>query len=245
MADQPWFVDAFQADYLDVYAHRDDTAAAREVRGALSLLRHDHARSRLLDLGSGAGRHAQAFRAERCHVTCMDLSADLVLRSRERGLPTCRGDMRAIPFRDWAFDSVACLFSSFGYFEAESEHERTLGEIARILAPGGAVLLDLMDRETVRRNLVLQGVDMINGTLIEVERHMTDDGRRVEKAIRFVRKDGGSRSWTESVRLFDEDELSELARRAQLVVELTVGDYDGRPHRSGETRRLVVLRKQR
>src|SRR5262245_46593945 len=111
MTAAPWYVEAFRADYLEVYKHRDEAAAAREVRGALSLLRHDRPRGRLLDLAAGAGRHALAFRAERCHVTCLDLSDDLTRAAAGRGLRTVRGDMRALPFRDWAFDSIACLFS--------------------------------------------------------------------------------------------------------------------------------------
>ena len=241
----PWYVEAFRADYLDVYAHRDEAAAAREVRGALSLLRHDRAAGRLLDLAAGAGRHAQAFAAERCHVTCLDLSADLTKACAARGLRTVRADMRGLPFRDWAFDSVGCLFSSFGYFEDEADHQRTLDEIARVLTPGGAALLDLMDPLTVRLNLQPQSVDMKDGAVIEVERAFTADGRRVEKHIRMVRSDCDSRSWKESVRLFQAEELEQLAARAGLGIEQVVGDYDGRPHRSGETRRLVVLRKAR
>lgn len=243
MSSQPWFIDAFTADYLDVYAHRDEAAAAREAKGALSLLHHRRARGRLLDLAAGAGRHALAFAAERCHVTCVDLSADLTERARQRGLRTVRGDMRALPFRDWAFDSVTCLFSSFGYFETDAEHSATLVDIARVLCPGGRVLLDLMDGETVARRLVPQGVDLVGDLIVEVERSLTPDGRRVEKWIRLVRGDRLEKAWKESVRLFSAPEIDALARGAGLTPVSVHGDYDGRPHVSGETRRLVVLEK--
>jgi SAM-dependent methyltransferase len=245
MTAAPWYVEAFRADYLEVNKHRDEAAAAREVRGALSLLRHDRQRGRLLDLAAGAGRHGLAFAAERCHVTCLDLSDDLTQLAAGRGLVTVRGDMRALPFRDWAFDSIACLFSSFGYFADEADHQRTLDEIARLLAPDGGVLLDLMDRDTVAQQLQPQSVDMVDGMAIEVERALTADGRRVEKHIRVLRSDCQRRSWSESVRLFSGDEVAQLAQRARLVVETVAGDYDGRPHRPGETRRLVVMRKPR
>ncbi len=245
MNDSPWYVEAFRADYLDVYRHRDDAAAAREARGALSLLRHDRARARLLDVAAGTGRHSAAFRAERCHVTCLDLSEDLTRECAARGLRTVRADMRAVPFRDWAFDSVSCLFSSFGYFDDDEQHAATLREFARVLAPGGGLLLDLMDPETIRLHLVPQSVDMVDEAVVEVERAITADGKRVEKSIRYVRNDCTVRSWHESVRLFTGAELEGLAARAHLEVERVVGEYDARPHRSGETRRLVVLRKPR
>jgi len=245
MTTQPWYVDAFTADYLDVYAHRDGAAAAREAKGALSLLRFSRERERLLDLASGAGRHALAFTAERCRVTCFDLSSDLTRRARAAGLSTVRGDMRRLPFRDWGFDAVTCLFSSFGYFRAEHEHADTLREIARVLSPGGRVLLDLMDPDTVATTLVPQGVDMIGDLVVEVERSMTSDGRRVEKAIRLVRGDRCEKSWIESVRLFSGAELERLIDGAQLELLQTLGDYDGRAYVRGTTRRLVVLRKPR
>lgn len=245
MSAQAWFIDAFTADYLEVYAHRDEAAASREARGALGLLRHDRAKHRLLDLAAGAGRHSLAFAAERCHVTSADLSTDLTRRCRSEGLRTVQADMRHLPFRDWSFDSVVCLFSSFGYFEDDDEHRRTLGDIARVLTPGGGVLLDLMDRETVIRNLVPQGVDVVGETTIEAERSITADGKRVEKHIRMLRSGMDVRAWKESVRLFTTEEVESLADGAGLTLETTVGDYDGQPHEPGRTRRLVVLRKPR
>jgi SAM-dependent methyltransferase len=239
----PWFVDAFTNSYLEVYAHRDETSARREAAGALSLLRHDGGQGPLLDLCSGAGRHSRAFRTAGCPVVCFDLSPDLVLQSAAIGLPTVRGDMRALPFRGGSFAAVTCLFSSFGYFETDAEHGATLLEIARVLAPGGRALLDLMDRETVRCQLRPQSVEVTEGRTIEVERALSDDGSRVEKAVRLRRSGAPTRLWHESVRLFTSDELQVLANGAGLLVERTCGDYDGRPHVPGETRRLLLLRK--
>ncbi|HTE05972.1 MAG TPA: class I SAM-dependent methyltransferase [Planctomycetota bacterium] len=239
----PWFVDAFTNSYLEVYGHRDETSARREVQGALNLLRHDGSQGRLLDLCSGAGRHSRAFRLAGCPVTCFDLSPDLVRQSAELGLPTVRGDMRALPFAGGSHAAVACLFSSFGYFDTDAEHQRTLCEIARVLAPGGRALLDLMDRDTVRAQLRPQSVEVMEGRTIEVERALTDDGTRVEKAVRLRRSGAPTQLWQESVRLFTADELQLLANGAGLIVERTCGDFEGRPHVPGQTRRLLLLRK--
>ena len=239
----PWFVEAFTATYLEVYSHRDEASARTEAKGALNLLRHDGGKGRLLDLAAGTGRHARAFRLFGCDVVCVDLSRDLTHRCAALGLPTARGDMRAIPFADGCFGAVACLFSSFGYFEDELEHQATLNEVARVLAPGGSVLLDLMDPDTVAFNIEHQSVELVNGKTIEVERAITEDGLRVEKHIRMLRSGSQPRVWNESVRLFTRDDLDTLATRARLRIEGVYGDYDGRPHASGETRQLVVMRK--
>lgn len=241
----PWYVEAFTDAYLDVYSHRDEASAAREARGTLNLLRFDGGQGRLLDLCSGAGRHARAFRLLRCQVACMDLSPELVRRSAALGLPTVRGDMRALPFADQAFGAVACLFSSFGYFDDDAEHLAVLREVFRVLRPGSGALLDLMDPETVRFKLRPQDVQQNDGRTLEIERALADGGRRVLKSIRMIRDGSATLSWHESVRLFRRDELEALAVRAGLRLEGTWGDFDGRRHLPGETRQLVVLRRPR
>ncbi|MHC4845721.1 MAG: class I SAM-dependent methyltransferase [Planctomycetota bacterium] len=239
----PWFVEAFTAEYLEVYSHRDEASARTEAKGALNLLRHDGGKGRLLDLAAGAGRHALAFRMLGCDTTCLDLSSDLTRRCAAQGLRTVRGDMRRIPFADGTFGAVASLFSSFGYFEDETEHQATLDEIARVLAPGGSVLLDLMDPDTTAVNLEHQSCEVVQGKTIEVERAITDDGLRVEKQVRVLRSGSKPRVWHESVRLFTRDDIAALATRARLRVEAVYGDFNGCPHESGETRQLVVMRK--
>ena len=239
----PWYVEAFTESYLDVYPHRDERSAAREARGTLNLLRYDGGKGRLLDLASGTGRHGRAFRLLRCPVVCLDLSMELAQRSVALGLPTVRGDMRVLPFADQSFAAVACLFSSFGYFEHDDEHLRVLHEVSRILRPGGGLLLDLMDPETVRFKLRQQDVEQADGRTVEIERALTDGGRRVIKQIRLIRDGSATLSWHESVRLFTLDEIEALAVRARLRLAGVWGDFDGRPHLPGETRQIVALRK--
>ncbi|MHC5209197.1 MAG: class I SAM-dependent methyltransferase [Planctomycetota bacterium] len=241
----PWFVEAFTSAYLEVYAHRDEESARREAKGALNLMRFEAGRGRLLDLAAGAGRHAIGFRLLGVPVTCLDLSPELARKCRAHGLSVVRGDMRALPLLDASFGAVVCLFSSFGYFEEETEHQVTMDEIARVLLPGGIVLLDLMDPDTVRYALRPQDVEIVDGKTIEVERELVQDGKRVNKQIRVLRDGATNQVWRESVRLFGYDELEALATRAGLRVLAQYGDYDGRPHASGETRRLIVLGKPR
>lgn len=238
-----WYIDAFTADYLDVYPHRDDASAEVEARAALGMLRFDPVRGRLLDLASGTGRHALALAQQRCRVTALDLSADLIERCAARGLRAVRGDMRALPFGDGTFGAVTMFFSSFGYFADDEQHLLVLREIRRVLVAGGGVFLDLMDPETVAAALEPQSIEIDGGRTIEVERRLVDGGRRVEKSVRLLRRGAEPRSWTESVRLFTGGELGSLAHRAGLGVASTHGDYDGRPHESGRTRRLLVLRR--
>jgi len=57
-----------------------------------------------------------------------------------------RLDFRALPFRNGCADGVFCAFTSWGYFASEAENLRQLTEFARVLKPGGVLLLDLVGR---------------------------------------------------------------------------------------------------
>ncbi|MFM8478514.1 MAG: class I SAM-dependent methyltransferase [Planctomycetaceae bacterium] len=100
--------------------------------------------SRILDVGSGAGqilRHLLDTARPDCEIVGFDLSWEMLRRARER-LNSPRpvfvaADMRALPFRDNSFDCVTC-----GYvLEYLPDPRDGLREFARVLRPGGVVLL--------------------------------------------------------------------------------------------------------
>jgi len=100
--------------------------------------------SRILDVGSGAGqiiRHLLATSQSQTEVVGFDLSWQMLKRARER-LNSDRpvfvaADMRALPFRDASFDCVTC-----GYvLEYLPDPKDGLREFARVLRPGGTILL--------------------------------------------------------------------------------------------------------
>jgi SAM-dependent methyltransferase len=240
-----WFEDAFRADYLRVYPHRDDAAAAGEVRAWLGRLPGLAPGARALDLACGAGRHLRALRAAGVRAAGCDLSADLLAEARRRGAECIsRCDKRSLPFRGGAFDAVLCFFSSFGYFERPGEDARVLAEAARVLAPGGGLLLDLMDPESVRRDLVPRTERAADGSRLVEERALADGGRRVEKRVTLA-AGGRERRWTESVRLYAPGEVEAMARGAGLAPAGRFGGHGPEPWRSGATPRCVlVLRRE-
>ena len=99
---------------------------------------------RILDVGSGAGqiiRHLLATSRPDTEVVGFDLSWEMLKRARER-LQSDRpvfvaADMRVLPFRDASFDCVTC-----GYvLEHLLDPKDGLREFARVLRPGGTILL--------------------------------------------------------------------------------------------------------
>ena len=240
---EPWFVEAFKAAYLDVYPHRDLEEARREAR---FLVAHGVG-GVVLDLCCGTGRHCRALRELGVRAFGLDLSTDLLARALalhrdlEGGL-VC-ADARAIPFGSGRADSVVSLFSSFGYF-GEGGDRAVLAEVGRVLRNGGVVVLDLMNPERVRSELVPATRSSRDGLEIEERRELADGGRRVIKEIRLRARDGTTRSWREDVRLYSLDELEPGLARAGISVEAVHGDFDGSPPDARAPRQILVGRRR-
>lgn len=97
--------------------------------------------SRVLDLGCGVGRHALLYAAEGHRVTGLDAApdglAELSRKAEVAGLEieTCQAGMDDLPFDDESFDHV--LSFNVIYHADEDVMGRTIGEILRVLRPGG------------------------------------------------------------------------------------------------------------
>ncbi len=233
-----WFEQWFGDEYLELYPHRDDAEAAQVV----DLLRRVEVvrpHTRVLDLACGAGRHAVALSAAGIRTIGLDLSMPLLRSARSRGVETAlvRADMRILPFASGCFDSVVNLFTSFGYFSNDADHERALREVARVLRPGGRFAMDFLNAPAVRATLVPRDEKVLGKRRVVQERRITASGLSVEKTIRLM--DDG-RTFSEHVRLFERADLEALFRKAGLAVNQVLGDYGGGAH-SAQAPRLILL----
>ena len=94
----------------------------------------------VLDAGMGAGRLCEALTERQWTVFGVDASAEMVALARER-LPDARdrlaqGSVEELSFEDASFDAVAAT----GVLEY-TDVPRALGELARVLRPGGSAVL--------------------------------------------------------------------------------------------------------
>jgi ubiquinone/menaquinone biosynthesis C-methylase UbiE len=240
----PWYVDAFRGEYLTVYPHRDLVTARVEAQWLMAR----GVGGRVLDMACGYGRHVLAFREQGVDAYGLDLSMDLLRRARELPTPELvdlrlvRADTRAVPFQRNTFDAVVVLFSSFGYF-GEDGDRAMLGEIARVLKMNGVVVLDLMNPARVRASLVPHTRSERDGLLIDEKRIVRDDGKIVEKSVRITEKNGTVRSWRESVRMYDVEEMRMLLAGRGLWLEAVDGGFKDEPLGPDAPRQILRARR--
>jgi ubiquinone/menaquinone biosynthesis C-methylase UbiE len=102
----------------------------------------------VLDLACGTGRYAAlAQSAGARRVLALDFSAAMLAQARVAG--RVRGDLGALPLRDAAFDVV---ISGLALGHAP-DLERCVGEVRRVLRPGGTLLYSDFHPEASRRGL--------------------------------------------------------------------------------------------
>ena len=120
-------------------------------------LRADH---HALDLACGSGNYARRFArtVSQGTVVGLDLSAPMLTHGQRkadaqglRNLQLVRGDAMELPFEDGRFDLVNCC----GALHLFPSVPKVLGEIARVLRPGGrftAAVVGRAEHERAERN---------------------------------------------------------------------------------------------
>jgi SAM-dependent methyltransferase len=92
--------------------------------------------ARVLDIGFGDGEQLAAARTQGCRTVGVEYDPALALRARALGLAVARASADDLPFRGETFDGVICKVVI-----PYTDEARAIGEIARVLRPGGIARL--------------------------------------------------------------------------------------------------------
>jgi D-alanine-D-alanine ligase len=240
--DPAWWRHIFDETYLVTDARSVccpvTTAAEVDMVEATLELNSD---DRILDLCGGQGRHAiELHKRGYKNVTVVDYSQVLLRVGLEnaadvgRSVCFCRGDACDLGLADSIFDAVLVMGNSFGYFEDDSENQRILQEIYRLLRPGGKLLLDLIHSDYARQQFKPSSWHEASEDLVVCRRrHLRDAGILVREMV-LSKGDGLIRDVTYFARLFRPKELevlladsgfSEITCVGTLVSHPRPGDY--------------------
>ena len=197
-------------------------------------------RSRILDLGCGAGSQTVELARRKYRVLGMDASpAGLQVareKARQEGLTAhfVVNDMRRIPY-EGEFDAVVNLRNPVGCYARECDDMLCLRAAARALKLGGRILLDLMNREWLIRRL--------GGAAHEAD-GCSFDLRASRLNVRGLRPRGGMPSHSiASLRIYSLSEMLRMLGECGLMLRGVYGAYDGRPYGLDTLRMIVVGEK--
>jgi len=96
-----------------------------------------------LDLGCGEGHNTRLLAGKGARIAALDIAESFIAAATEAGrggICYLVGDGAALPFRASSFDAVTAFMSLMDV----AEPERTLGEVTRVLRPGGFVQFSVL-----------------------------------------------------------------------------------------------------
>ena len=133
----------------------------------------------LLDAGCGTGFNLVAL-ARFGPTLGIDLSQDAIAFCRERGVRSVRGSVLRLPFRAEAFEAV----TSFDviYHDWVGDDRAAVAEMARVLRPGGALLVRVPALELLRGAHDAEVLTRRRYTLGELRALVESCGLRVERS---------------------------------------------------------------
>ncbi len=240
---QDWFLEEEFWRTFGPLMFNDDTfaSAAEEVNNLVEL--SGVAPCRVMDLGSGPGRHALPLARAGHSVTAVDTSRMLLDQLRESAgeLPVeiVEADMREFR-RERAFDLVLVMWTSFGYFHDEDDHLQVLENIRHSLSDDGRLILDLVGVEYLARNLEPVHLTEYDDDRLLIERPLLADNlTRLENEWLLI--DGDTVHRTEfSHRVWSAGEITSLLERCGFTINGIYGDCRGGLY-DLEAERLIVM----
>jgi len=245
-----WFKDWFASDeYLSVYSHRNSQDAAQLLKLIFSnilLPPKEPRKIKVLDSACGCGRHASLLARMDFSVFGFDLSKQLLEIASNQNkkenlhINYLRADLRKIPFST-KFDLILSLFTSFGYFKTDSENFAIVKFASDNIHPKGYFVLDYLNPDFVKNNLVAKSERIIGSKTIIEKREITNN--RVEKEITII---GGnfSNRYFESVRLYSDKEILSFFKLFGFSPVHKYGNYSGAKFLEDSSERMIIIFKK-
>lgn len=142
MADKSFFYESFASEW-DSKMNQDELGKRlRLIFGRLLDVREVRGK-RVLDAGAGTGRFSQILSQWGARLVSLDLGPQLMAQVRSKAdTRTVCGSVLALPFSDSSFDLVL----STEVIEHTTDPRQAVSEFARVLSPGGTLILTVPNR---------------------------------------------------------------------------------------------------
>ena len=219
--DPDWWRTLFDGVYLvtDARSVCDDDLTRKETAIFIDMLGLQPG-ARVLDLCGGHGRHSIELAQKGMVSSVVDYSDFLIEHGQalasDRGLNIdfLQADARKTGLPDSSFDCALVLGNSLGYLSDKDADREILEETRRLLTPCGKILVDVTDGRSVEENFVPSAWHEIGEDTVVCRQREILDGRVNAREMVICKKDGLIRDKTYSIKLYEPEQLLDLAERA-------------------------------
>lgn len=236
-----WFTSWFDTPFYHIlYKDRDDTEAHAFMDTLTDYLNIPE-NGTVLDLACGKGRHARYLNKIGFDVTGVDLSENSIAFAKEFENHRLHFDVHNMcePHHK-QFDAVFNLFTSFGYFEDDSDNLKTITAIKAELNEFGFGVIDFMNSKFVIDNLVPEEVKTVDAIDFHLKRYV--ENGYIIKDITFT-ADDKVYNFQERVRGFTLADFELLFEQAGVYLLDVFGNYKLHKFNAKTSERLVMIFK--
>ena len=236
-----WYASWFDTPFYHILYKDRDYAEAEAFMTTLTNYLNLPEQAKILDLACGKGRHSIFLNKLGYDVIGADLSENSIAHAKQFENNTLHFKVHnmCLPYGE-TFDAVFNLFTSFGYFENESDNLSTIKAIKADLNEFGFGVIDFMNSNYVINNLVEKDTKTVDG----IDFNMT---RRVEngyiiKDISFTFEDEDY-LFQERVKAFTLNDFEKLFEKAGVYLLDVFGDYKLNKFDAKNSERLIMIFK--
>lgn len=174
----------------------------------------------------------------------VDLSPNSISSAREhesKGLRFAVHDMRQI-IPNIQFSTIFNLFTSFGYFDENSDNIKMLDSVHHMLIKDGLLIIDFMNATKVIDSLVEAETKTVKDIEFNISRRF--DGNHIFKSISFE-SEKGRENHTERVQALRYRDFEYLLTLTNFEILSTFGDFDLNPFEEESSDRLIIIARKK
>lgn len=238
---QNWFASWFDSPYYHVLYKERNFREAQVFMDNLTHYLNLPEQAKVLDLACGKGRHAIYLNQLGFDVLGVDLSENSIEIANKNANATLHFEVHDMRQSfEQKYDAIFNLFTSFGYFECDSDHLKTLIAIKESLSEYGFGVIDFMNVTNVLSNLVPEETKTVDNIDFQIKRFHIDG--YIYKEIDFEDQ-GVKHHFTEKVRAFTLQDFQELMLEAGIYLLDIFGDYKLKKFHKTDSERLIMIFK--
>jgi len=172
-----WFETWFDTPYYHLlYENRNHGEAEQFIVKLLKYLNLS-AGANALDVACGIGRFSIALAKHNLNVVGIDLSLRNIEHTgihESENLSFYQHDMREIFYVNY-FDAVFNMFTSFGFFNLERDHLKSVRAMSHALKKGGKLVIDFFNSEKILKTLIPQQQFTKNNILFNIRKSIEEN----------------------------------------------------------------------
>jgi len=227
----PWYETLFR-DFRPFFGVMSRKKTNEQVRFIIKLLGLKKGMS-FLDCPCGIGRISIPLAQKGIKVSGVDITESYLdelqreTKRRKLRIPILHADMRRITYKN-QFDTAGNLWTSFGFFEKDSQNVLAVRKMYQALKPGGKFLLHVINRDWIIAHYSSSDW-MEHAGVISIESRKFDYATSINRGVWRFLKDGKITEHHVDLRMYSYHELIPMFRKVGFVDIQGFGNEKGGP----------------